>query len=63
MKWVYDGYTKVHDETRKHMIEKWVYKCPYCTAEVRTKPNRQEIKKYIICPECGAEMVEEGAEE
>lgn len=23
MKWKYDGYTKVHDNTRKHMIERW----------------------------------------
>ena len=56
-KWIYDGYTKVHD--RKHMIEKWCYKCSACGYVVRTEPRRKAIEAFTKCPSCSADMVGE----
>lgn len=55
-KWIYDGYTKVHDDSRKHMIEKWCYRCSECGHIVRTEPKRTAILTYNVCPHCGADM-------
>ena len=54
--WIYDGYTKVHDNSRKHMIERWVYRCSECGHTVRTEPTRRAILSYATCPSCGAMM-------
>ncbi len=55
-KWIYDGYTKEHDDSRKHIIEKWYYKCSECGGVVTTAPRPQEIRNYTKCPNCGAVM-------
>lgn len=52
-KWIYDGYTKVHDDTRKHMIEKWCYHCSDCGFIIRIEP-KQSI--FLICPNCGGKV-------
>ena len=61
-KWIYDGYTKVHDDSRKHMIEKWCYRCSQCGHIVRTEPKRMAILSYMTCPNCGADMREREGE-
>ena len=55
-KWIYEGYTKVHDNSRKHMIESWIYHCSECGHTVRTKPTREAILSYVTCPSCGNGM-------
>lgn len=55
-KWIYDGYTKVHDDSRKHMIEKWCYCYSECGKTVRTEPKKTAIYSYTICPNCGCRM-------
>lgn len=55
-KWIYDGYTKVHDSSRKHMIETWCYRCSDCGHIVRTEPKRTAILSYTICPNCSTKM-------
>lgn len=52
-KWIYDGYTKVHDDSRKHMIEKWCYHCSDCGFIIRIEP-KQNI--FLICPNCGGKV-------
>lgn len=52
--WVYDGYKKVHDKSRKRMIEKWCYKCSNCNYIVRIEPKRESIWAYTKCPNCEA---------
>ena len=55
-KWIYDGYTKVHDKSKRTMIEKWCYKCSDCGHTVRTEPTRNAIRFIDVCPNCGADM-------
>ena len=49
--WKYDGYTKVHSEDRRKMIEQWLWKCPVCGYTIR-KPFGNENKPKIDCPKC-----------
>ncbi len=56
MKWKYDGYTKVHDSTRKHIIERWCYVCPYCGYSVSTEAKPIAIRQYSTCPGCRTDM-------
>lgn len=58
-KWIDDGYTKVHDDSRRHMIERWCYRCSECGHIVRTEPTRNAILYFKTCPNCGADMKEE----
>ena len=55
-KWVYDGYTKVYDDSRRHMIERWCYRCSECGHIVRTEPIRKAITAFKNCPNCEAKM-------
>ena len=49
--WVYDGYTKVHSEDRRHMIETWIWKCSECGFAVR-KPYENRNMPTGECPVC-----------
>ncbi len=49
--WKYIGYTKVHDDSRKHMIEMWIWKCNRCGYEVRRPQGNKN--KPSQCPRCG----------
>ena len=51
--WVYDGYTKVHDKSRKRMVEKRCYKCSNCNYIVIIEPSRESIWTYTKCHNCG----------
>lgn len=51
--WLYDGYTKVHSNDRRHMIETWIWKCAKCGHEVR-KPFGNQNKPKEECPSCSA---------
>lgn len=55
-RWIYDGCTKVHDDSRRHMVERWCYRCSDCGHIVRTKPKREAILSVATCPSCGADM-------
>ena len=56
MKWKYDGYTKVHDSTRKRMTERWRYVCPSCGYIISTEAKPAAIKQYVTCPGCKESM-------
>ena len=49
--WEYDGYTKVHSEDRRRMIEQWLWKCPVCGYTIR-KPFGNKNRPEIDCPKC-----------
>ena len=52
--WKYDGYTKVHSEDRRRMIEQWLWKCPVCGYTIR-KPFGNKNRPEIDCPKCAEE--------
>ena len=49
--WKYDGYTKVHSDDRRHMIEQWIWKCPVCGYTIR-KPFGNNNMPKTDCPAC-----------
>ena len=52
--WEFIGYTKVHDDSRKHMIEKWIWRCKRCGHEERRPYGNRN--KPSQCPKCGVEL-------
>lgn len=56
MKWKYDGFTKVHDNTGKRMNERWNYVCPSCGHRISTEAKPAAIRQYETCPGCTADM-------
>ena len=49
--WVYDGYTKVIGNDRKHMIEMWIWKCAKCGNTVRM-PWGNKNEPQGECAQC-----------
>lgn len=51
--WLYDGYTKIHSNDGRHMIETWIWKCAKCGHEVR-KPFGNQNKPKGECQSCSS---------
>lgn len=49
--WKYVGYTKVHNDSKKNMIEMWIWKCTRCGYEERRPYGNRN--KPCQCPRCG----------
>ena len=52
--WKYDGYTKVHSEDRRRMVEQWLWKCPVCGYTIR-EPFGNKNRPEIDCQKCAEE--------
>lgn len=58
-KWEYNGYAEAKNGMEKHTktIKYRMYLCPMCEREIKIE---HLVKPPRICPNCGADMREEG---